>query len=80
MNALIAELEELLGERHVLTAADDVSPFCRDWRGRYAGSALCVAFLGKGSLGRTTPIICLMPGIVKIHGASKPRQPASTQK
>ncbi|WP_310449113.1 FAD-binding oxidoreductase [Sulfuritalea sp.] len=47
MNALIAELQELLGERHVLTAADDVAPFCRDWRGRYAGSALCVALPGS---------------------------------
>ncbi|MCM2307813.1 MAG: FAD-binding oxidoreductase [Sulfuritalea sp.] len=47
MNALIAELQEILGERHVLTAADDVAPYCRDWRGRYTGSALCVALPGS---------------------------------
>ena len=47
MNALIAELQEILGERHVLTAADDVAAFCTDWRGRYTGSALCVALPGS---------------------------------
>ncbi|MFH1872986.1 MAG: FAD-binding oxidoreductase [Pseudomonadota bacterium] len=46
MNALIAELQELLGERHVLTAVDDIAPFCTDWRGRYTGSALGVALPG----------------------------------
>ncbi|MCM2290437.1 MAG: FAD-binding oxidoreductase [Sulfuritalea sp.] len=46
MNPLIGELQELLGERHVLTAADDVAPFCTDWRGRYTGSALGVALPG----------------------------------
>ncbi|MDP3512465.1 MAG: FAD-binding oxidoreductase, partial [Sulfuritalea sp.] len=47
MNALISELQELLGERYVLIAADDVAPYCSDWRGRYAGSALCVALPGS---------------------------------
>ncbi|MDZ4251085.1 MAG: FAD-binding oxidoreductase [Sulfuritalea sp.] len=47
MNALIAELIGLLGERHVLTAADDVAPYCTDWRSRYTGSALCVALPGS---------------------------------
>ncbi|MBI3094430.1 MAG: FAD-binding oxidoreductase [Rhodocyclales bacterium] len=47
MNALIAELTGLLGGRHVLTAADDVAPFCSDWRGRYTGSALGVALPGS---------------------------------
>ena len=46
MNPLIGELQELLGERNVLTAADDVAPFCTDWRGRYTGSALGVALPG----------------------------------
>jgi FAD/FMN-containing dehydrogenase len=46
MNALIAELRRLLGERHVLTAADDLAPYCTDWRGRYTGSALCVVLPG----------------------------------
>ncbi len=47
MNPLIGELQKLLGERYVLTAADDVAPFCTDWRGRYAGSALGVALPGS---------------------------------
>jgi FAD/FMN-containing dehydrogenase len=39
---MIGELTRLLGERHVLTSAADVAPYCTDWRGRYSGSALCV--------------------------------------
>ena len=42
MDALISELRQLLGERHVLVEAADVAPFCTDWRGRYSGDALCV--------------------------------------
>jgi FAD/FMN-containing dehydrogenase len=49
MTALIAELRCLLGERHVLTVAEDVAPYCTDWRGRYVGSALCVALPGDTS-------------------------------
>ncbi len=47
MNPLITELRRLLGERHVLTAAADVAPYCTDWRGRYTGSALGVALPGS---------------------------------
>ncbi|MDK9704107.1 MAG: FAD-binding oxidoreductase [Sulfuritalea sp.] len=47
MNALIAELRRLLGARHVLTEAGDIAPFCTDWRGRYTGSAPCVALPGS---------------------------------
>ncbi len=47
MNALIADLRRLLGERHVLTAAGDIAPYCTDWRGRYSGSAQCVALPGS---------------------------------
>jgi len=47
MNALIPELRRLLGEGHVLTAAEDLAPFCTDWRGRYSGKALCVALPGN---------------------------------
>ncbi|NJD33299.1 MAG: FAD-binding oxidoreductase [Betaproteobacteria bacterium] len=46
MNSLIAALSQLLGERYLLTAAEDIAPFCTDWRGRYTGSALCVALPG----------------------------------
>ena len=44
---MIAELRHLLGERHVLTAAGDMAPYCTDWRGRYSGSAICVALPGS---------------------------------
>ncbi len=44
---MIAELRRLLGERHVLTAAADVAPYCTDWRGRYSGSTLCVVLPGN---------------------------------
>ncbi|MCK9382308.1 MAG: FAD-binding oxidoreductase [Sulfuritalea sp.] len=47
MNELIDELRRLLGERHVLTAAGDIAPYCTDWRGRYTGSAQCVARPGN---------------------------------
>jgi FAD/FMN-containing dehydrogenase len=47
MNDLVTELRQLLGERNVLIAADDVAPYCTDWRGRYSGSALCVALPGN---------------------------------
>ena len=47
MNDLIAELRRLLGERHVLTAAGDIALYCTDWRGRYTGSARCVALPGS---------------------------------
>ena len=49
MNPLIGELQKILGERHVLTAADDVAPFCTDWRGRYTGSALGVVLPGTAA-------------------------------
>ncbi len=43
MSELITELRKLLGERNVLATAEDTAPYCTDWRGRYSGSALCVA-------------------------------------
>lgn len=47
MNELISELSQLLGERQVLTAVEDLAPYCTDWRGRYSGSALCVVLPGS---------------------------------
>jgi FAD/FMN-containing dehydrogenase len=44
---MIDELRHLLGERHVLTAAADMAPYCTDWRGRYSGSAVCVVLPGS---------------------------------
>jgi len=66
MNALIAELRRLLGERHVLTAADDLAPYCTDWRGRYAGSAQCVAL--PGSTEETAAVVraCAAAGVAGV--------------
>jgi FAD/FMN-containing dehydrogenase len=63
MSALIAELRQLLGERHVLTAADDVAPFCTDWRGRYSGSALCVALPGTTEEVAVVVRACVAAGV-----------------
>ena len=61
MSALINELRRLLGDGRVLTAAEDVAPFCTDWRGRYFGRALCVALPGT-----TTEVAA----VVSLCGAS----------
>jgi FAD/FMN-containing dehydrogenase len=42
VNHLVRTLTELLGKEHVLTAADSMSGYLGDWRGRYRGAALCV--------------------------------------
>ena len=39
---LIDELTKIVGQKGVLTAAQDTAPFLEDWRGRYRGKALCV--------------------------------------
>lgn len=39
----LAHLQGVLGPNGLLTAAEDVAPFCADWRGRAGGQALCVA-------------------------------------
>ena len=39
---LIDELTTIVGQKGVLTAAQDTAPFLEDWRGRYRGKALCV--------------------------------------
>jgi FAD/FMN-containing dehydrogenase len=43
MNELLDALRAAIGANHVLTAAGDVAPYVRDWRGRFEGDALCVA-------------------------------------
>jgi FAD/FMN-containing dehydrogenase len=63
MNSLIAELAQLLGERHVLTAAEDLAPFCTDWRGRYAGSALCVALPATADEVSAVVRVCVAAGV-----------------
>jgi len=40
---MIDALLKIVGGEHVLTGVD-AQPYCRDWRGRYAGKALAVVF------------------------------------
>ena len=63
MNALIATLRKLIGDRHVLTANDDVAPFCTDWRGRYTGTAVCVALPGSTAEVAATVAACAAAGV-----------------
>jgi len=39
-------LRAIVGATRVLTGAEEVAPFCTDWRGRYTGSASCVVLPG----------------------------------
>ncbi|TRZ90080.1 MAG: FAD-binding oxidoreductase, partial [Rhodocyclaceae bacterium] len=63
---MIAELRRLLGERHVLTAADDVAPYCTDWRGRYSGSALCVVLPGSTEEVAAVVRACVAVGVAGV--------------
>ncbi|MBV2234224.1 MAG: FAD-binding oxidoreductase [Sterolibacterium sp.] len=40
--SLLQQLADIVGERFLLTAAEDMASYCQDWRGRYQGAALCV--------------------------------------
>jgi FAD/FMN-containing dehydrogenase len=66
MNDLVTELRQLLGERNVLIAADDVAPYCTDWRGRYSGSALCVALPGNTDEVAAVVRACVAAGVAGV--------------
>jgi FAD/FMN-containing dehydrogenase len=40
-------LRTIVGATRVLTDADDIAPYCTDWRNRYSGSASCVVLPGS---------------------------------
>ncbi len=42
IDSALARLRDIVGEAGLLTSASDIAPYCRDWRGRYHGDALCV--------------------------------------
>ncbi|HXX85731.1 MAG TPA: FAD-binding oxidoreductase [Casimicrobiaceae bacterium] len=44
---LLPTLKSIVGEANVLTAADEVAPFCIDWRERYRGSTRAVVRPGS---------------------------------
>jgi FAD/FMN-containing dehydrogenase len=49
MPSLPEALAAIVGPAHVLTDAAGMAPYCTDWRGRYAGSALCVVRPGTAA-------------------------------
>ncbi|QDX80449.1 hydroxyacid dehydrogenase [Denitratisoma sp. DHT3] len=42
MNALLEALRGVVGAPYLLAETAEMAPYCRDWRGRYQGQALCV--------------------------------------
>src|SRR5215468_7609420 len=44
---LLPALKSIVGEAHILTADEDVAPFCIDWRERYCGRARAVVRPGS---------------------------------
>ena len=56
-------IRAIVGATHVLTEDADVAPYCTDWRGRYSGSALCVAL--PGNTGEVAAVVaaCAASGI-----------------
>jgi FAD/FMN-containing dehydrogenase len=66
VNALITELGRVLGERHVLVAAEEVAPYCTDWRGRYSGAAVCVVLPGSTEEVAAAVSACAAAGVAVV--------------
>ncbi len=66
MPSLPEALAAIVGAPHVLTAAADTAPYCTDWRGRYAGSALCV--VRPGSTAEVAAVVkaCAAAGVAVV--------------
>ena len=60
------ELGLIIGASRVLVAADDVAPFCTDWRGRYSGNALCVALPGSTEEVAAVVRACVAAGVAVV--------------
>jgi FAD/FMN-containing dehydrogenase len=67
MSADFAErMRAIVGAAHVLTEAADVAPYCTDWRGRYTGSALCVALPGSTEEVAAVVRACAAAGVATV--------------
>ena len=85
MKPLLAALQDAIGKPYVLTAAEDVAPFVRDWRGRYQGTALCVARPGSTDEAAAIVRLCAAAGVAVVPqggntglcGGATPRGAAS---
>ena len=66
MKPLPEALQDAIGQPYVLTAAEDVAPYLRDWRGRYQGSALCVARPGSTDEVAAVVRLCAAAGVAVV--------------
>lgn len=66
MTDLIAALQLIVGDKHVLTSEFDRAPFELDWRGRYKGQALCV--VGPGDTAEVAAVVraCAQHGVAMV--------------
>jgi FAD/FMN-containing dehydrogenase len=56
-------LRAVVGATRVLTGAEEVAPFCTDWRGRYTGTASCVVLPGTTDEVAAVVRICAEAGV-----------------
>ena len=60
---LVDQLKNALGERCILTGPAETQAFTEDWRGRYRGSALCVALPATTDEVSTIVQLCAAAGV-----------------
>ncbi|MDI6747106.1 MAG: FAD-binding oxidoreductase [Rhodocyclaceae bacterium] len=63
MKPLIDKLRSITGTAYVLTAPDDIAPYCTDWRGRYSGQPLCVIKPGNTDEAVAVVAACSTAGV-----------------
>jgi FAD/FMN-containing dehydrogenase len=56
-------LRAVVGAPRVLTEAQDLAPFCTDWRGRYTGVARCVVLPGSTEEVAAVVSVCAEAGV-----------------
>lgn len=69
---LMESLADIVGATHVITAEDDMAPYCEDWRGRYHGMARAV--VSPASTEEVARVVQLCAG----HGVSLVPQGGNT--
>ena len=66
MHSLLDSLRAAVGPAQVLTGPADVAPYCTDWRGRYAGTALCVVRPGSTTQVAAVVQACAAAGVAMV--------------
>jgi FAD/FMN-containing dehydrogenase len=59
-------LRAIVGATRVLTGAEDVAPFCTDWRGRYTGAASCIVLPGTADEVAAVVRTCAAAGVAMV--------------